>query len=142
MFIGCIDNLLYTVHIGCESCNNDTALFVVVENATDRLAHSSLRLGKTRALCIRTFTEKCQYTFLSKFCETNQVDHLTKYRCIVNLKITGMHNNTGRCINSQCRSICDTVICLDKFDSKTAEINGLSMSDNLSLCCLHHIMFF
>ena len=133
MFIGCIDNLLYTVHIGCESCNNDTAFLVVVKNATDRLAHSSLRLGKTRALCIRTFTEKCQYTFLSKFCETNQVDHLTKYRCIVNLKITGMHNNTGRCINSQCRSICDTVICLDKFHTEASKIDMLSVFNYFTL---------
>ncbi len=83
-----------------------------VKGLTDR----ALRRCKAGTLRIRGITHQRQYTLFTDLGKALQVNGITKDRCIIHLKVTGMHNNTGRGIDRECCRIHDTVIRLDKFD--------------------------
>ena len=98
----------------------------------ERSSHGPLRWSVPFSFHIGTLAHERQHTFLSKFRKPAKVDGVAKNRRVVNLKIACMHDDAGRRINRQRRRIADTVVCLDKFNTETAKIDGLSVFDHFS----------
>ena len=106
------------------------------------LSNRALRHGKSLALRIGTVAHQCQYTFLSDFRKPLQVNGISEYRRVVHFKVTGMHHDSRWGIDRQRGRILDAVVCLDKFYTKAAQINGLSMFDHFSLGASEQIVLF
>ena len=137
-----IDDLLHPVHIGGKGRDNDPGILVLCKYIVKGLSNRALRHGKSLALRIGTVTHQCQYTLLSDFRKPLQVNGISEYRSIVHFKVTGVHHDSRRGIDRQCGRILDAVVCLDKFYTKAAQINGLSMFDHFSLGTSEQIVLF
>ena len=120
----CIDDLLYTVYIGCKCRDDDPCASVFVKKAVKHFTNCTLRHGEARTFCIGTVAHQGQDTLLADLSKTLQVDRISEYRRIVNLEVSGMDYNSCRRIDCQGRCILDTVVCLDKFDREITEVDG------------------
>ena len=127
-----VNNLLYTIHIGCKGSNDDTGILVLLKQGIKGLSHCLLRRRKARTLCIRGITHQCQHTLFADFGKALQVNGISEYRCIIHLEIPGMDNNSCRRINGQCCRINNAVIRLNEFNPEMSENNGLSELHNLT----------
>ena len=96
IFIGRIDDLLYTVHIGCKRCNDDPCIFMLCENIIKRLTNGTLGHRKSFSLCIGTIAHQCQHTLFADFSKTLQIDRISEYRSVIHFKVTGVHHDTCR----------------------------------------------
>ena len=91
-----IDDLLYTVHIGGECSDNDPLSLRPLEQLFKAAANSAFRACKAGTLCIGGVAHQCQYTLFTDLGKTLQIDRITKYRCIIHIKVTCMDNNSCR----------------------------------------------
>ena len=98
--------------------------------------HRLFGRSKAGTLRIGGITHQGKYTFFADFRKTLQVDSIAEYRCVVHLKVAGVHHNTRRGINGKGCRIHDTVVRLDKFDTELSQIDGLTEFNNLSLGAL------
>ena len=122
-----IDDLLYTVYIGCKGRNNDPRCPVLVKQTVKHLSDCSFGHGKSRTFCVGTVAHQGKDTLLSNLGKTLQIDRVSEYRCIIHLKVTCVYYDSRRRIDCQGRRILDTVVCLDKFDCKIAKVDHLAM---------------
>ena len=136
-----IDDLLHTVYIWRKCCNDNSGIFMLCKNMIKCDTYRTLWLCKSWSLGIGTVWHQCQYAFLTDLCKSLQIDRITIYRCIIYFKVSCMHNNTGRWIDCQCCRILNTVVCLNKFNTKLSQIDRLSVSDNFSSCTAEQIVF-
>ena len=90
----CIDDLLYTVYIRSKSSHDNTCILVFFKNSFKGLTYSTLRLCKTRTLCIGGIQKQGKNTFLADFCKSGQINSITENRCVIHLKVAGMHYDT------------------------------------------------
>ena len=134
VFVCRVDDLLYPIYIRRECCDDNSRIFMLCKQIIDGFSNGPLGHGKPFALRIGTVAHQSQHAFFTDLRKSLKINGITKYRRIIHLEISRMNNNAGRRINSQSRSICDTVICLDKFNTKTAQIDRLSMFDGFSFC--------
>ena len=116
-------------------------ILIVCKDIIKGLSDCPFRHSKARSFYIRTVAHQGQYALLTQLGKPLQINRFSEYRCIIHLEVSGMHQNTGRCIDCQCRCICNAVVCLDKFHTQTSQINDLSMLYNLPLNVLHQVMF-
>ena len=96
VFIGRIDDLLHPVHIGGKGRYDDPGILVFRKYIVKGLTHGALRHGKSLTLRIGTVAHECQYAFLSDLRKPLQVNGISKYRCIVHLKVACVHHDPCR----------------------------------------------
>ena len=60
------------------------------------MSHCTLGHCKSRSLCIGTLTHQCKHTLLADLCKTLQIDGISKYRCIINLKVSCVYHDSYR----------------------------------------------
>ena len=132
-FVGCIDNLLYTVYIGSKGCHNNSLMCMIAENTLKCLANFPLCHSKARTFRIGTVAHQCQNSFFTNLTKTLQINGISVNRCIIHFKITGMHDGSCRRVNCQCSSVLNTVICLDKFHTEASKIDMLSVFNYFAL---------
>ena len=135
-----IHDLLDTVYVGSKRRNDDPVVLVLCKNRIKGLADGALRHRKSRTDRVGTVAHQRQHAFLSKLGKTLQIRRFTEYRCVIDLEIAGVDDNTSRGEDRKRRCICDTVVRLDKLNPKTSEIDGLSVFYDLAADGLHHIL--
>ena len=133
VFIGRIDDLLDSVHIGSKGSDNDPVIPVFGKNIVKSLAHGPLRHGKPFSFCIGTVAHQGQHTLLADLRKSLEINGISEYRSIIHLKIPCMDHCSRRGIDRQGRSVLNTVVRLDEFDPEAAQINRLSVLDHFSL---------
>ena len=134
VFISRVDDLLHTVDVRCEGCDDDSGILMLGKQAVDRLSYGPLGHGKARPLCIGTVAHQCQNAFLSDLCESLQVDDITKDWCVVDFEISGVDDDASRGVDCQCCCICNTVVCFDKLNAECAQVDRLSVFDDFPFC--------
>ena len=123
IFVRIMNNLSYTVNIGCKCCNNNSAVPVIIKDTVKCTSYCSFRHRISRLHYISTVTHKCQYALFTNFSYTLKIYCFTKYRRIINLKISRMEYNSCRSCNCKGSSICNTMISSYKFNSEISKIN-------------------
>ena len=137
-----IDNLLYTVYIGCKGRYQNTVVRMFTEDRIKGFANSTLRLGKSRTFCIGTVTHQSQYAFFPNLTKTLQVNGISVYRCVIYFKISGMDNDSCAGIDCQSCRILNTVVCPNKLYTEAAKINMLTVFYDFSFYFRKHVMLF
>ena len=133
----CIQYLLYAIDVGSEGSNNNslvTALELCLEGSSD--FHFTRRI--TGTLHIGGITHQCQHTLLAQLAKTGQVNHFTRNRCGVNLKVTGVDHHTQRCLDCQRNRICNGMVGVDQLNVKAAQPDMVTGTDALDLDLLGH----
>ena len=122
-----IDDLLYTVYIGSKRCDNDSCSLIFIKKIVKNMTNCALRHGKARTFRICRIAHKGKNAFPSDFRKSLQINGISKYRGIVHLEVTCVYHDSHRRINSQCRCILDTMVRLNKFNSKITKIDHLTV---------------
>ena len=122
-----INNLLYAVHIGSKRCNNDSCSLIFIKKIVKNMTNCTLRHGKARTFRICRIAHKGKNAFPSDFRKPLQINGISKYRSIIHLKVSCVHHDSHRRINSQCRGILDTMVRLNKFNCKVTKIDHLTV---------------
>ena len=134
VFVSGVDDLLHTVNVRCEGCDDDAGILMLGKQAVDCLSYGPLGHGKARTLCVCTVAHQCQNAFLSDLGESLQVDDITKDWCVVDFEVSGVDDDARRGVDGQCCCICNTMVCFDKLDAECAQIDGLSVFDDFPFC--------
>jgi len=106
------------------------------------LSDGSLGHGKSRTDRVCGVAEKCKNTLLSELCQSLEVCHIAEYRSVINLEVSGMHDDAGRSEQCQCRGIRDAVVGLDELHAEAAKVHRLAVLYHLALSALHQVMLF
>ena len=65
VLVGRIDELLHTIHIGSEGCNDDSSLLMLCKKGIKGLGYLGLRRGKARAEGVGTVAQNSQHSFFT-----------------------------------------------------------------------------
>src|SRR5699024_2139732 len=133
ILISRINNLLHSFYVRRKGSNNDPGIPVFRKNIIKGLSHRPFRHGKSFSFRICTVTHQGQDAFFPNLRKSLQINGISEYRGIVHFKVSCMDDSSCRRIDCQGRSILNTVVCLDKFNPETSQINGLSVFDYFSL---------
>ena len=107
------------------------------KDGIEGFSNRTLGSGKAFADGVCTITEKRQNTLSSQLSKTRQIKGITEYRGVINLEVSGMHDDAGRSKQSQRCGICNAVVGLDEFHTETAQIHRLTMFYHFALGALH-----
>ena len=79
---------------------------------------------------------------MTKFRKSLKVNGITVNRCVINLEITCVNNNSLRCIYCKSRSINDAVVGTDELDPEITEIYILSIAYHLAFNIADQVVLF
>ena len=135
-----INDLLHAVYVGGKRGDNDSGISVFRKNIVKRPSNGSFRHGKSRPLRIGAVAHQRKHAFLSDFSQSRQINRVSKYRRIIHLEISGMHDDSSRGINGKRGCILNAVIRFDKFHPEVAKIDVLPVLYNLAFDLRQHIV--
>ena len=116
-------------------------ILVVIKQMVKYFSDRFLGWSVARTFHICRVCHQCKHTFLSKFTKSWQVNCLTKDRCVINLKISGMHDDTGWCIDRKCSRIRNRMCRTDELDTERTKCDHLSVCYDLSSDVVNISMF-
>ena len=141
-FVGSVDDLLHTIHVGCKGCNDHAGILMLLEQGIKGFTHGPLRLGKAGTFCIGGVAHQRQNPFSADFRKALQIDGIAKYRGVVHLKVAGVDDGSCRGIDRQCCRIHNTVVGFNEFHAELSQIDGLAKLHHFPLGAPHEIMLF
>ena len=96
VFISRIYYLLHTVYIGSKGSHDNAVVRMLCKNRIKGLSHAALGHGKAGTGGIGTVCHHGKDALLSQLCKALQVDGITEYRCIIDLKVASVEHNADR----------------------------------------------
>ena len=69
---------------------------MLCKNVVKCNTYRTLRLGKSRSLRIGALTHQCKNALLTDLRKTLQIDGISKYRCIINFKVSCVYHDSYR----------------------------------------------
>ena len=117
-FIGRIDDLLHTVHIGGEGSHKNSGVFVLLKQVVKGLAHRLLGRGEAGSLRIGGITHQSQNALLAQLGKSLQINGIAEHRGIIHLEVSGVDHHAGGRVDGKCCRIYDTVVGADKFHAE------------------------
>ena len=76
-----IDDLLNTVDVGGEGCDDDALILIAEVDVFQRRADILFRRCVAGTLCVGRFAQQKEYAFIAECTESGKVDHCTVNRC-------------------------------------------------------------
>ena len=136
VFISRIYHLLHTVYIGSKGSYDNPTAGMLGKDGVKGFSHAALRHGKTGSGSVGTVCHHGKNALFAQFRKALQIDGITEYRGIVDLKVACVKHNAYRRENRKSRSVLDAVVCLDKLYSETAQVYRLTVLHHTALGCL------
>ena len=129
ILISRINNLLHTVYIGCERCNDNSGVASVLQTECQwyvpTVFSDWVKPGRSALVLSHISASTPFFPISPKRCRSIAI---SVYRRIIYLKVSGVYNSSCRRINRQSGGIRNTVVGLDKLYPELPEINGLSVA--------------
>ena len=126
---GQIDDLLHTVDVGRKGCNDDALVAGAGKQAAHTGGHLLLGGGKARALCVGGVAQQGQHTALPILGQGGQVGHAAGQRGVIDLKVAGLNDGTGRAVDGKGHGIRDGVVHMDGLHGEAAQFDLLPGHD-------------
>ena len=124
-----VDDLLNTVYIGRECCNDDALLQMGGEDIFQRRADLLFGRRVSGTLCVGRFAQEHQDALAPQLTQTDDVHHVAVNRRGVQLEVAGVDQGSERGVQCDCAGIGNGVVHVNEFRFDCAEFHPVARLD-------------